>query len=159
NASSETAAMPTISTASEPRSQSSQRLRMCMAPPIFPCLPIAGAIHSPAAALSSHWSRRAVSWFKCEDFGSFLALGTGRRTGRNEPVPLPGKQISNNAVETVKSCCGAGEEIGALGAGRALAQKLARVPEHWIGVGALVDREIALEHRTRSPEGVDAGFQ
>src|SRR5882757_5753987 len=59
-------------------------------------------------------------------------------------------------VEPVEPLRRPDEQVGLLGRARALRQDLAGVPEHRITVGALVDREIALEHRALWPEGVDA---
>src|SRR4029077_114671 len=37
--------------------------------------------------------------------------------------------------------------------------KLAGVPKHWVAVGPLVDRKVALKHGARGPERLDAGFK
>src|SRR3954471_13790296 len=48
------------------------------------------------------------------------------------------------------------EQIRLLGRARAFRQELARVPEHPVAVGSLVDREVALEHPPLRPERRDA---
>jgi hypothetical protein len=53
---------------------------------------------------------------------------------------------------------GAGEEIGFLGCRGAARQPLERVEQYRIAAGALVDREIALEHAAVHAETFDTGF-
>ncbi len=73
------------------------------------------------------------------------------------PPPLPydgtrnsGRQLpSADRVEPIKSHCGMSEEIGLFCTARAFCQKLAGIPKDRIAVGALVDREVAFEHRAR----------
>jgi hypothetical protein len=61
-------------------------------------------------------------------------------------------------VEPIESCCGPTEEIGLLRTTEALCQQLARIPKHWVAVGALVDREIALKHGARRSERRNASL-
>src|SRR5271166_3449813 len=119
-------------------------------PPFFPWLPTAGAIQSPAMALSQGLSPRERIWFKSEGLGRCRGEVGARHqrvyarlpTRHASPLPTGLIQTSNHAVEAVKACRRAGEEVGAFRAACAFAQKLAGVPEHRIGVGALVYREI-----------------
>src|SRR6266849_2268778 len=68
-----------------------------------------------------------------------------------------GRQLlSADHVEPIKSHCGMSEEIGFFFTARAFCQKLAGIPKDRIAVGALVDREVALEHGARRAERLDA---
>src|SRR5712671_3944159 len=66
--------------------------------------------------------------------------------------------VSPNVVHTIKPCSCSREQIRLFGTGCTFSQKLARVPEHRITVGDFVHREVALEHRARSPKRFDAGL-
>src|SRR5712671_1903292 len=52
----------------------------------------------------------------------------------------------------------AGKEVGLFRSAGAFGEKLAGVPEHRVAVGAPVDWKIALEHRARWTERLDAGL-
>src|SRR6266702_7180736 len=65
---------------------------------------------------------------------------------------------SADRVEAIKPRCRASEEVGLFRVTCAFCQELAGIPEHRIAVGALVDRKVALEHRARRPESLDAGL-
>src|SRR5438132_11143430 len=54
--------------------------------------------------------------------------------------------------------CGAAEQCSLLVGGKTGGDPLERVPQNLITASALVDREIALEHRALRAERSDAGF-
>src|SRR5438309_8365334 len=60
-------------------------------------------------------------------------------------------------AEAVKAGCGAGEEIGFFRCRGAAREPLEGVEQDRIAAGALVDREVALEHAAAGAEAFDAG--
>src|SRR5437870_3438157 len=61
-------------------------------------------------------------------------------------------------IQSVKPICCAGEQRRLFGGGAAGGDVLEGVPQRGIAAAALVDREIALEHRALGAEGGDAGL-
>src|SRR6516164_11363768 len=74
------------------------------------------------------------------------------RSSADEPSPCASPMLcrlpmtSAGHVEAVEPRCSAIEQVGFLGVACALGKKLAGVPGHLIGGGALVDGKVALEH-------------
>src|SRR5437764_14803198 len=60
-------------------------------------------------------------------------------------------------AEAVKARCRAGEEIGFFRCRDAAREPLEGVEQHGVAAGALVDREVALEHAAAGAEAFDAG--
>src|SRR5947209_19794800 len=61
-------------------------------------------------------------------------------------------------IQSVKPICRAGERRRLFGGGAAGGDVLEGVPQRGVAAAALVDREIALEHRALGAEGGDAGL-
>src|SRR5947209_2601167 len=66
--------------------------------------------------------------------------------------------MRRDVVEPIEILGGAEEQVGLLTRARTLGQYLAGIPEDPIAVLALVDREVALEHRAVGAERRDAGL-
>src|SRR5713101_830496 len=60
--------------------------------------------------------------------------------------------------EAVTPRRGTGEQVGLLGGGGTLYNKIAGIPEDRITVGDFVDRKVALKHRARRPEGLNTSL-
>src|SRR5215475_12361185 len=79
-------------------------------------------------------------------------LGDPGMTPRNRRC----RQIALSDAEAVEARCGAGEEIGLFRDRGAARETLEGVEQHGIAAGALIDREIALEHAAVRAERLDA---
>src|SRR5712692_5836678 len=68
-------------------------------------------------------------------------------------------QSSVGQVEPIEPRRGAAEQIRFLGRTCCPRQNLAGIPERRVAIGALVDREVALEHTAPGAESFDAGLE
>src|SRR5262249_13094526 len=106
------------------------------------------------------WDQSATR--QCENRGAPRdRCGARPRKVRSHPSPLACRVLqraSPYASKAIKPNRGSRKEVRLFCLGRASRQQLAGVPEYRIAVGALVDREVALEHRARRSKGLDASL-
>src|ERR1051325_1296355 len=75
------------------------------------------------------------------------------------PGTRPGMtKLLTNPIQPIEPLRRPQKQIRFLTRARAFRENLAGIPEHRIAIRALVDREVALEHRARRPERRNAGL-
>src|SRR5438128_10742229 len=84
-------------------------------------------------------------------------ISSSRASRADEKPAVSGLIVFLLYAKAVKARRGAGEEIGFFRCRGAAREPLERVEQHWVAAGALVDREIALEHAAAGAEAFDAG--